>query len=156
MSYTRLMKAVAIPSLLLLISGCDLQSLTGTSSKNQPQKWELINDANQVATVVVTPFTNSGTFAETSGSAGWWINYGSFQVRIPVSGTISHTSQGDHWYFTITVTSGSVSLLGQGEGYSDGNYPNAVTAQGTTRGTLRDPGGTQAVTGSWRGYLNNR
>jgi len=140
--------------LWLAIPGC--KSLTDASSSAGAQKWDLVNDAGDIATVVVTPFTNSGTFSETSGNAHWWMRYPGGQMQIPVSGTVSHTSQGDHWYFTFSIQDGGVSLQGHGEGYSDGNFPNAVTAEGTTTGVATAPGmGSQTVTGSWRGYLNN-
>ena len=140
---SRLASVASAAASFILLSSCNLVSSLKTDATGQT--WLLTNDAGQVATVVVTPFTNSGTFSETSGSAGWWIDYtnvGGTRVRIPVSGTISHTSPGDHWYFTVTVMSGSVRLLGTGEGYSNGNYPNASGASGTLKGTLTDPGGT--------------
>jgi len=110
--------------------GCSLFNI----SNSLPQKWDMVNDAGETAIVTVSPFTYSGTFSETSDSPGWYMTYPGGSLRIPISGTISHFSQGDHWSFAITVQSGGVSLLGSGEGYSNGNFPNATTASGTVHG----------------------
>jgi hypothetical protein len=124
-------------------------STTSDPSANA-QIWNMVSGDGQIATVTVTPFTTaSGTFSETSNSTGWWMVYPGGQLRIPVNGTISHTSQGDHWYWTITIQSPGVSFLGYGEGYSNGNFPNANSAGGVVKGTQTVPGYTQQVNGSW-------
>lgn len=149
--------AVALVAIISVFPACDsLTDVINEAAGGLPQRWLLVNDAQQSAIVVVTPFTNSGTFSETSDSPGWWSQWPGGQMRIPLSGTVSHTGGNDRWSFTITVQNGSVSLLGGGEGWMDGKYPTAVTAFGHVEGTLRTPGGTQNVTGSWRGYLDNR
>ena len=106
-----------------------------------PQTWTVVSDWGPTAIVVVSPFTYSGTFNETDTSPGWrtWHHLcdstgaviDSVLMRIPVNGTISHSGAGDAWSFTITVMNSGVSYTGSGEGYSDGNFPDAATANGT-------------------------
>ena len=120
------------------------------------QIWHMVNDAGEIAEVEISPFTNSGTFSETGNSTHWYMSYPGGKMRIPVSGTISHTSQGDHWYFTINIQNGGVSLIGTGEGYSNGNFPDAGSASGTVRGVATAPSmGSQNVTGSWTATRSN-
>ncbi|HMK94590.1 MAG TPA: hypothetical protein VK536_04225 [Candidatus Limnocylindrales bacterium] len=68
------------------------------SNSTQPgaQVWNLTNDDGQTATVIVEPFTYTGTFSETSSSAGWWMldNNGNPVFRFNIGGNIVHSSQG--------------------------------------------------------------
>jgi len=144
---------------LLFLSGCGAgdratgNRATPTADLGSPQVWDLTNDAGQVATVTVTPFAASGTFSETSDSAGWFVNIPGVQpINLPLSGTIVHDSQGDRWSFTLTVMQGSVSILGQGEGTANGNFPNANAITGTLSAVIKTPMDTgQQVTGRWVG-----
>jgi len=135
---------------ILIFNSCKKDDNNPLGSNDTAQIWHMVNDAGEIAEVVITPFTYSGTFSETDNSQHWYMSYPGGRMRIPVSGTISHTSQGDHWYFTITIQNGGVSLLGTGEGYSNGNFPDALTASGTVRGVATAPSmGSQNVNGSW-------
>jgi hypothetical protein len=74
-------------------------------------------------------------------------------MRIPVSGTISHSSPGDAWSFTITVMNNGVAYTGSGEGYSDGNFPEATTASGTYSVSMSAEGYEPGqVSGTWTAY----
>lgn len=116
-----------------------------------PQVWRLTNNAGQVATVNVLPFTNSGTFVESGDSEGWWVEMGSCRFRLYVGGNIAHTSQGDHWTFVGFEGFGcSAQALGSGEGYANGNFPNATkVTNGTLSLTQSDPIMTATRSGTW-------
>ncbi len=125
------------------------------ANSQSAQVWYLTNDAGQVATVIVTPFTNSGTFSESSSSAGWWMNIpGVNPMRLPLSGTVAHSSGGDLWSFTITVAQGSVSTQTHSDGTANGNFPYATHVSGTVSGTVTTPmDGAKSVSGNWYGDL---
>jgi hypothetical protein len=128
-----------------------------------PQTWTIVSDWGPTAIVVVSQFTYSGTFNEADTSPGWrtWhhlcdstgVVVDSVLMRIPVNGTISHSGSGDAWSFTITVMNSGVSYTGSGEGYSDGNFPEATTASGTYSVSMNaegyEPGETS---GTWTAY----
>ncbi len=122
------------------------------SGASGPQTWELTNDVGEVATVVVTPFVNSGTFSETTDSAGWFVTIPGVQpIPLPISGSIVHDSQ-DRWSFTLTKMQGSISILLQAEGTSNGNFPNANSVTGTISGTIKTPMDSGLhVAGRWTG-----
>lgn len=128
-----------------------------------PQTWTILSDWGPTAIVVVSPFTYSGTFNETDTSPGWqtWhrlcdstgVVIDSVLMRIPLSGTISHFGDGDAWSFTITVMNRGVSYTGSGEGYSDGNFPDAATAEGTYSVSMNAEGYEPGqVSGTWTAY----
>lgn len=140
----------------VLILGCGGGGTGGgsTTNNNLPtQGWTLTNDAGQVAYVTVTPFTNSGTFTETSSSPGWWVmdSSGNPAVRIPLNGTISHSGQYDTWDFNVTVQGGGMQVTGQGTGTANGNYPAANQVQGTLDGTVTSPMGSEQTSDTWTG-----
>lgn len=128
-----------------------------------PQTWSIISDWGATAIVVVSPFTHSGTFDEVDTSPGWqtW-HYlcdttgaviDSVLMRIPVSGTIAHSGQGDAWSFTITVMNNGMSYTGSGDGTSDGNFPDATTASGTYSVSMNAEGYKPSqVSGTWTAY----
>ena len=120
------------------------------------QVWDLTNDAGQVATVVVQPFTYSGSFSETSGSAGWWIldNQGNPMDRFNIGGNVAHDSPGDSWTFVNFATSGGgYQCMGTAEGTANGNFPYATSVSGTATWTCTSPLGTVTNTDSWTGTL---
>ena len=82
-----LLRLVLATPFLLLTAGCDIFDVVDES----PQSWALTNNAKQVATVVVSPFANSGTFGETADSPGWFVDVGGCQFPLNVGGNITHT-----------------------------------------------------------------
>ena len=119
-----------------------------------PQIWDLTNNAGQVATVVVSPFTYSGTFGETESSAGWWMNIpGCAPIRLQVGGNITRSSPGDHWTFVGLTGSGcNTQALGSGEGYANGNFPDATQVlNGTITMSIQRRGETNNANGTWTG-----
>ncbi len=156
----KMSRGILVAGLLALICGLvfgcgagGTGSGTTTSNSLPTQGWTLTNDAGQVAYVTVAPFTNSGTFTETSSSPGWWVldSSGNPAVRIPVNGTISHAGETDTWDFTVTVQGGGMQVTGQGTGTADGNYPAATQVQGTLVGTVTSPMGSQQTSDTWTG-----
>ena len=125
--------------------------VTGVANQS-PQTWTLSNNAGQVATVVVSPFTNSGTFTETPNSAGWWVNITpTCSIRLIVGGNITKASPGDHWTF---VTFGGAGCghqsLGTAEGTANGKFPDSdQVLNGTLRISTEGPGGDVTGTGTW-------
>jgi hypothetical protein len=144
---------LSLAAVVVFLLGCPTSPKDASpTAANQtlPQRWEMISQDGQIATVLVTPFVYSGTFSETSTSAGWFISWPGGKARIPLTGTIAHTSRGDHWSFSYTIMTSGVSLLGSGEAYSNGNFPTATTASGTIRGTYKFPGDIpRDVSGTW-------
>ncbi len=156
----KMSRGILVAGLLALICGLVLGCGAGgtgsgtTTNNNLPtQGWTLTNDAGQVAYVTVAPFTNSGTFTETSSSPGWWVmdSSGNPTVRIPLNGTISHSGTYDTWDFSVTVQGGGMQVTGQGTGTSDGNYPAANQVQGTLDGTVTSPMGSEQTSDTWTG-----
>ena len=142
---------IAIP-LSLVAFAYGVFDLNGQAQS--PQIWDLTNNAGQVATVVVSPFTYSGTFGETESSAGWWINMpGCAPIRLQVGGNITHTTPGDHWTFVGLTGSGcNTQALGSGEGYANGNFPDATQVlNGTIKLSIQTPRGTNDTNGTWTG-----
>lgn len=128
-------------------------STTPSSTTVLPQVWELTAGAQgeqggQVAKVTVSPFTNSGTFSETSDSPGWWMfgATGERLFRLPVGGNIVHTGAGDRWSFVgLGGAGGDYQTLGRGEGTANGQFPNATAVTGTI--TLTTTGPPSGLTG---------
>ena len=143
------MKGIRLCTILLvaLTGGCDILDVIDES----PQTWTLLNSAGQLATVVVSPFTNSGTFGEVSDSPGWFVDVGGCEFRLNVGGNITHTGQGDHWTFVGLTGSGcGAQVLGTGEGFANGSFPDANQLQGGTLSlTQTDPLGTATRNGTW-------
>ena len=139
---------LAATSLVLLAASCDLFEVVDES----PQTWTLLNSAGQTATVVVSPFTNSGTFGETSNSAGWWVDITpTCSIRLTVGGNITRSSPGDRWTFVSFGGAGcSHQSLGTAEGTANGNFPNAnQVLNGTLFIRTQGPGGDASGTGWW-------
>ena len=147
---------MAILSVMVGTLGCESAAQVPsqpTPSVSQPaQVWELTNDGGDVATVTVSQFTNSGTFTETNGSAGWFIRLPGLTYRLHVGGNVVHSGGGDRWSFVgLTGGAGNAQTLGQGEGTANGQFPNATTVSGTLTLTTQTPIGTQTGTANWRG-----
>ena len=142
-----LFKLVVATPFLLLAAGCDIFNVV----PSLPQTWILTNNAAQVAEVVVSPFTNSGTFGETADSPGWFVDVGGCQFPLNVGGNITHTGQGDHWTFVGLTGSGcGAQVLGMGEGYANGDFPNSnQLLNGTLSLIQTDPFGTATRNGTW-------
>jgi hypothetical protein len=118
------------------------------------QVWQLTNDMGQTATVTVQPFTNSGSFTETSNSAGWWIldGQGNPVCRLQVGGNIFHESGGDRWVFVnYGGQGGGYQVLGTAEGVANGNFPYATQVSGTCSGTVNSPMGSVSGHDTWTG-----
>ena len=149
-------KGIRFSSILFvaLTAGCDIFNVVDQS----PQTWTLLNSAGQMATVVVSPFTNSGTFGETSNSAGWWVDITQdCSIRLTVGGNITKTSSGDHWTFVSLGGAGcGHQSLGTAEGTANGNFPNAnQVANGTLSISTEGPGGDATGTGTWNAVRIN-
>ena len=142
----------------VLATACSKGGAGSTGPYAPTQVWTLFSDWGDVAEVTVKPFTNSGTFTENSGSAGWWLhdNVGAPVARMPMNGTIVHDGDHDRWSFTVTVSGGGMSLTGQGVGTTDAPYPvGGSISNGTVTGTVvssLDPQGAP-VSGQWLAYL---
>jgi Flp pilus assembly protein TadD len=128
------------------------------SPNNTPasaQVWELTeSERDQVVRVIVSPFTYSGTFDETSDSPGWWIfdTVGNPMYKLPVGGNIFHSSQGDDWEFVnFGNAGGGYQTMGRGEGRAIGNFPDAKYVSGTITFTTQSPLGTVTGTVKWSG-----
>ena len=144
------MKGIRLCTILLvaLTGGCDILDVIDES----PQTWTLLNSAGQVATVVVSPFTNSGTFGETSNSTGWWVNITQdCSIRLTVGGNITKASSGDHWTFVSLGGAGcGHQSLGTAEGTASGHFPEAnQVLNGTLSISTEGPGGNATGTGTW-------
>ena len=108
----------------------------------------------EVARVILSPYTYSGTFSETSDSPGWWIfdTVGNPLYKLPVGGNIVHSSQGDIWQFVnFGNAGGGYQTLGRGEGTANGNFPNANAVSGTITFTTQSRLGTVTGTVKWSG-----
>ncbi len=133
--------------------------LTTETSNNTPvsaQIWNLTNDDGQTATVIVQPFTYSGTFSETADSAGWWLldSSGAQAFRFNIGGNIAHSSSGDVWTFVnFGGSGGGYQSLGTAEGTANGNFPYATYVSGTYTLTTTSPLGTVSGSGTWYGEL---
>jgi hypothetical protein len=148
--FTRMQVLVIAPlcmagCVLFIFAGCGVNTGPNNTSPATTQKWDLNMFGH--AYVTVPPFTNSGAFSETSDSPGWYLSdaVGQNRVRVPLSGMVSHTANGDHWSFTITVNNNGLTWTAQGSGTADGNFPNAMSVSGTVSGVLCQPpsaGGT--------------
>ncbi len=134
---------------LFLAASCEI--FDPTDPATALQTWDLTNDAGQVATVVVSPFTNSGTFGETGDSDGWWVNIGGCDpIRLPVGGNIVHAGPGDRWSFVGLSGSGcGVQIMGTGEGYANGAFPDATSIDNGTLSTVLQGPIPTSGTGSW-------
>ena len=139
---------IAIP-LSLVAFACGVFDVE--EEAQSPQTWDLTNNAGQVATVYVSPFEYSGTFGEVEGSAGWWVDVGGCSFRLQVGGNITTSSPGDHWTFVGLAGSGcNAQALGSGEGYANGNFPNATqVTNGTITMSIQTPMGTNNTSGTW-------
>ena len=154
----RLVQAVSFPVALALAFGCKSPTSSSDNGSHPTQVWTLYSDWGDVAVVTVQPFTNSGTFTETSGSAGWWLhdNTGTPVARMPMNGTIVHDGDHDRWSFTVTVSGGGMKLTGQGVGTTNAPYPvGSAISNGSVSGTVissLDPQGA-SVSSQWLAYL---
>ncbi|MGA2386548.1 MAG: hypothetical protein ABSG33_08445 [Candidatus Bathyarchaeia archaeon] len=131
-------------------------SETSDSTSVGAQIWNLTNDDGQVATVIVEPFTNSGSFSETSSSSGWWMldNVGNHAFRFNVGGNIFHASGGDNWDFVNFGGSGNgYQSMGTATGTANGNFPYATSVSGTYTLTTNSGYGTASGSGTWSGVL---
>lgn len=146
-----LFRLLVVTLLLSLTAGCGLFDVEDVLSES-PQTWALTNNVGQVATVVVSPFTNSGTFGETANSTGWWLDFPMqppCSFRLTVGGNITKASPGDHWTFVTLGGSGcGHQALGTGEGTANGNFPNAnLVTNGTLLVNFQGPGVDAGIIG---------
>jgi hypothetical protein len=126
---------------------------------NNPQIWELTFTSGtivQVVEVVVSPFTNSGTFGETDDSLGLWMfdAGGMMCYRLNVGGNIVHDSPGDRWSFVAMSGSGCgmQTLGGNSSGTANNNFPCAdFIDDGVVTLTTQTPNGTVSAVATWMG-----
>jgi hypothetical protein len=132
----------------------------GANESNQT--WELtFQDSgsashNQTVKVNVTPFTNSGTFSETSDSPGLWMYDASGKkcYRLPVGGNIVSDASGDRWSFVAMTGSGCgmTTLCSSSSGTANGNFPDAnYISNGVMVLKTTSPLGTFSGTVHWTG-----
>ena len=158
---TRLISLVVCFVILLSLEIAPLHAQLNSENSNvfpqvSAQVWDLTNDDGQTASVIVQPFTNSGTFSETSNSAGWWMldNVGNHAFRFNVGGNIVHDSGGDRWDFVNFGGSGSgYQSIGTATGTANGNFPYATSVSGTYTLTTTSGYGTASGSGTWSGVL---
>jgi hypothetical protein len=152
MSVKRASRSILLIALPLSLGASTHDLFDVNDPATSPQSWDLTNSAGQVASVVVSPFTNSGTFGEVEGSAGWWISMpGCAPYRLQVGGNIVHAGQADRWSFVGLTGAGCNSqTLGSGEGYANGNFPGATqVTNGTLTLTTQTPGGSNTASATW-------
>ena len=158
---TKLVSLVVCFVILLSLEIVPLHAQLNSENANvypqvSAQVWDLTNDDGQTASVIVQPFTNSGTFSETSNSAGWWMldNVGNHAFRFNVGGNIVHDSGGDRWDFVNFGGSGSgYQSIGTATGTANGNFPYATSVSGTYTLTTTSGYGTASGSGTWSGVL---
>jgi hypothetical protein len=111
----------------------------------------------EVAQVLVTAFTNSGTFSETSSSPGVYMYdpTGTCSYRLSIGGVVSHNGSYDSWTISgVTGAGCGMSTLGSGSGTANGSFPNATIVNGTLTLTTPSPLGTTSNTGNWTGCID--
>jgi hypothetical protein len=133
----------------------------GGSNNGSAQIWSLdfgpdpvVAGREEIALVSIAPFTNSGTFTETSNSPGvlFYNNDGSCSYRLTIGGTIAHAGQNDTWVFQGVTGSGcGMQSLGSGGGSSVGAYPTSTTAAGTINVTTQSSLPTVTQSAQWQG-----
>ena len=128
-----------------------------------PQIWDLTFNYDQpgnsqTVEVMVTPFTNSGTFGETDDSQGLWVYdaAGAICYRLPVGGNIVHDSPGDRWSFVgmsgSSTSCGMQTLGGNTSGMADDKFPCAIFIEGEVTLTHQFSNGTtMTFQVKWRG-----
>lgn len=158
-----LLPSLMVLGLLLRSSTCTKDSTVyeangkvNVKGWTSPQVWLLTNvQSGDVATVVVQPFTNSGTFEETSSSDGWWMPLpcATGRERIPVRVTITRTTSGARWTFdSINFSCGSWTVTGNSDGNSSSNIPTATSVSGYIQLNQHDGNGTTYRGGNtWTG-----
>ena len=147
--------------LFLVVSSCFEEEQNGEENPSA-QTWTLTFTAGtivQVVKVTVTPFTNSGTFFETSDSQGLWIYDvdGTPCYRLNVGGNIVHDSPGDRWSFVAMSGGGcGMQTLGSNSsGTANGNFPDAdYISNGVVTLTTQSPLGTVSGVVNWIGVRN--
>lgn len=108
----------------------------------------------QVVKVLVTAFTYSGTFSETSDSGGLWMYdvNGDKCFKLKVEGNIVSDSPGDRWSFVgMSGTGCGMKTTGSNSsGTANGNFPAATyIANGFLTLTTESPLGTFSGQVSW-------
>ena len=137
---------------------CVIEKGNPIANSPKTQTWELTFHDNmhpQTVKVTVKPFTNSGTFSETSDSPGVWMfdASGSKCFRLPVGGNIVHDSPGDRWSFVGMGGSGcGMQTLGSNSsGTANGNFPFATLINNGVVTLTTKAGSTFSVTVNWTG-----
>ena len=135
-------------------------SATPSGSPATAQTWILnfgdgpCNQGQETATVVVEPFTNSGTFSETSSSPGLWVwdpSCGCKYRLLFISASVAHNSPGDSWSFTLGGAGCGMQSQGSGSGTANGNFPNATFVNGSATTTTQSPLGQTSGSAAWQG-----
>lgn len=155
------MKTIKFVLILLtifaVVSACDKDEKQ--NEVTSPQTWDLTFTGGtivQVVEVLVTPFTNSGTFSETSDSGGLWMYdaSGTKCYTLNVGGNIVHDSPGDRWSFVAMSGAGcGMQTLGSNSsGTANGNFPDAdYIGNGVVTLTTQSPIGTVTAVATWTG-----
>jgi len=135
-------------------------SATPSGSPATAQTWILnfgegpCSQGQETATVVVEPFTYSGTFSETSNSPGLWVwdpSCGCKYRLLFISASIAHNSPGDSWSFTLGGAGCGMQSQGNGSGTANGNFPNATFVNGNATTTTQSPLGQTSGSAAWQG-----
>lgn len=157
--------AVSLPviALSLALASCmnnGLSSTGNSSSSANSQFWTLnfgpaySGGPNEIAYVAISPFTNSGTFSETSNSPGVYMfnNDRSCSYRLSIGGNVFHNGANDTWQFVGMSGSGcGMQTMGSGGGTANGAYPNATAVGGTVTLTTQSSLPTATGTFNWTG-----
>ena len=156
-------RSTLVLALPVVVGSCSAGSLVdshGTDSSNQT--WVLdfgpdpvVAGREETAKVIVSSFTNSGTFSETADSPGVYIYdpTGACHYRLTIGGTVSHAGQNDNWTFVgITGAGCGMQTLGSGGGTANGAFPAATAVGGTLTVTTQSPLGTSHLSGNWTGH----
>ncbi len=140
---------------LIMSTGCQLPNIGGSNggtptASQAAQSWLLdfgpgppnCTANRQMARVVVSPFTNSGTFTETSDSPGVYV-YNSTcdcHYRLTIGGNVVHDSPYDRWDFVGLAGAGCrMQAAGTGTGTANGNFPTANSVHGQINVTTQNP-----------------
>lgn len=142
-------------------SGSNTSSTSASSTPNQTWLLDFGADPHvagrrEQAKVLVTGFTYSGTFSETSDSPGVYVynGDGSCRYKISIGGSVSHNGTYDNWTFSGVTGSGcGYNTVGNGGGTANGAYPAAGSVSGTLTLNTQSPLGTTSNSGNWTGTI---
>ena len=140
------------PAGILVAVGLLVGSCTAGGGGAGGQTWTMTfqdpGGGGQQLEILVSEFTHSGTWSETSDSPGLWMTDPSGQCRyqLTVGGNVFHDSPGDRFSCVNLGGAGcGMQTLGSCELTANGNYPNATAANGTYTLTTETQGGDRVT-----------